>query len=152
MTSIETALQTASAICEAWTKETTTPEPSRVDIRVEADDLLAAVQALYDANWGYLSAITGMDLGVDKGEMVVLYHFCEGAAVFTLRVYIPRDDPKVPSVYGIIPSVSFYERELIEMFGIDVVDTPNRDRLFTPDDWPDGIYPMRKDFEHLQGS
>ena len=55
--------------------------------------------------------------------------------------------PGVPSVCAIIPSASFFERELIEMFGITVDGTPNRDRLFLPDDWPQGVYPLRKDFK-----
>jgi NADH-quinone oxidoreductase subunit D len=36
------------------------------------------------------------------------------------------------------------------MFGVDVVGTPNPDRLFLPDDWPDGVYPLRKDCHPAQ--
>ena len=41
----------------------------------------------------------------------------------------------------------------MEMFGVTVVDTPNPDRLFLPDEWPAGVYPLRKDFsiELLKG-
>ncbi|MBN2303971.1 MAG: NADH-quinone oxidoreductase subunit C [Anaerolineae bacterium] len=142
----EAILQTGSALIAVWAKETLTPEPNRLDAIIEPDDLLAAVTALRDAHWGYLSTITGVDLGVEAGEFELLYHFCAGAAILTLRVRIPRDQPVVTSIYSVIPSVSFYERELIEMFGITIEGTPNTDRLFLPDDWPQGVYPMRKDF------
>jgi ech hydrogenase subunit E len=33
----------------------------------------------------------------------------------------------------------------MEMFGVVVEGTPNTNRLFLPDDWPDGVYPLRKD-------
>ena len=33
----------------------------------------------------------------------------------------------------------------MEMFGVVVDGTPNPSRLFLPDDWPDGVYPLRKD-------
>lgn len=140
-------IETAAALLSAWAAETSQPEPDRLDAVVPREKLLAAVQTMVDARWGYLAAITGLDLGVEAGLFEVLYHFCSEAAVTTLRVPVPRDDAWVPSIYAIIPSVSFYERELMEMFGINVEGTPNTDRLFLPDDWPAGVYPLRKDFK-----
>ncbi len=142
----ETLLETAAALLQPWAAEPVMPEASRMDVPVPAADLLAAVKALHDARWGYLSAITGLDLGPEAGAMEALYHFCMGAAVVTLRVRLPRDGASVPSVCGLIPSASFFERELSEMFGVTVTDTPDPSRLFLPDDWPDGVYPLRKDF------
>ncbi len=146
-TPLQAHLRAASRLLLQWSKETTTPEPNRVDAVIDATDLLAAVKAMQSANWGYLATITGIDLGAEAGEIELLYHFCSGAAVVTLRVRTPRDDPFVPSIYEIVPSVSFYERELIEMLGVTIVNTPNTQRLFLPDDWPAGVYPLRKDFK-----
>jgi Ni,Fe-hydrogenase III component G len=139
-------LQTAANILEQWAVEITTPEPNRLDARITAPDVLAAVKGMVAAHWGYLATITGLDRGADDGELELLYHFCYGAAIVTLRVYIPYDNAFVPSVCEIIPSASFYERELIEMLGITIANTPNTDRLFLPDDWPEGVYPLRKNF------
>ena len=147
MVNTETALQAAAKLLLQWSQETTTPEPNRLDVVIDATDLLAAVQAMHKANWGYLATITGIDLGIEAGQIELLYHFCSGAAVVTLRVRTPRDDAFVPSIYEIIPSVSFYERELIEMLGVTIVNTPSTQRLFLPDDWPAGVYPLRKDFK-----
>ncbi len=99
-----------------------------------------------DNGWGYLASIIGVDLGVEAGQFEVLYVFCAGAAVLTLAVKIPRATAVIPSVCGIIPSASFFERELSEMFGITIT-TPNPDRLFLPEEWPHNAYPLRKDFE-----
>ncbi|HLF28919.1 MAG TPA: NADH-quinone oxidoreductase subunit C [Anaerolineae bacterium] len=162
------ALRSALSLLEPWAKSVTTPEPHRLDVRVAAPDLMAAVQALVEARWGYLTAITGLDhpgLPADvaqqasgqelqartgpnarSGAFEALYHFCNGAAVVTLRVSLPRASASVPSVCSLIPAASFFERELSEMFGVNVVDTPVPDRLFLPDDWPAGVYPLRKDF------
>lgn len=116
-------------------------------LNVAADDLLAVTAAIMDNNWGYLATITGVDLGPEAGEMEVLYHFCRGTAVITLYVTVPRDNAIVPSVCGLIPSASFFERELSEMFGITITNTPNTDHLFLPDNWPADVYPLRKDFQ-----
>ncbi len=141
----ETSLQNAQSLLASWTQESQTPEANRLDLVVLPEHLKASVQALVDARWGYLSAITGLDLGVEAGQIETLYHFCQGAAVTTLRVRAPRQAPSLPSICSILPSASLYERELMEMFGVDIPDTPNKDRLFTPDDFPAGVYPLRKD-------
>lgn len=144
------ALQRAGRLLAPWAQATRAPEHGRLDVVLAPDDLPAAVEALGEARWGYLTTITGRDLGVEAGELEVLYHFCAGAAIVTLRVYMPRAEASVPSVCPIIPSASFFERELSEMLGVDVIGTPNPDRLFLPDDWPDGVYPLRKDFAGVE--
>ncbi|MBN1564702.1 MAG: NADH-quinone oxidoreductase subunit C [Anaerolineae bacterium] len=144
---LEVKLKTAAKFLDRWAVETTTPEPERLDVVIDATDLLAAVAGMVKIQWGYLATITGIDLGVEDGRLELLYHFCSGPAVVTLRVRIPRGNAFIPSIYEFIPSVSFYERELIEMLGITIANTPNTDRLFLPDDWPEGVYPLRKDFD-----
>lgn len=146
----ETLLKEATAILEPWTKETSQPEEGRLDLALDSDDLLPAIEALVTARWGYLASITGLDHGPEEGSMECLYHFCRDAAVLGLRVEIGRENPVVQSVCGPIPSASFFERELSEMFGITVEGTPVPDKLFLPDDWPEGVYPLRKDFEMAQ--
>jgi Ni,Fe-hydrogenase III component G len=140
------AVETAQTLLAQWATETATPDPKRLDVSITADNLIAAVTALREARWGYLAAITGLDKGKDKGQIEVLYQFCSGPTVLTLRVLVPRDAAVVPSVCGVIPSASFLERELMEMLGVQAEGTPNTSRLYLPDEWPAGVYPLRKDF------
>jgi NADH:ubiquinone oxidoreductase subunit C len=163
-----TALQTAASLLAPWAKITTLLEPHRMDVTLAVAHVMPAVQALRRAHWGYLSAITGLDhpslpadltqqpgwqqcaadLGLEQaiGSIEVLYHFCSGAAVVTLRTHTPREAARVPSICSVIPAASFFERELAEMLGVVIADAPDSNRLFLPDDWPDGVYPLRKDF------
>lgn len=141
----DTVLKTAGDLLAAWTIETATPEANRLDVIVEVSNLLSAVRALDSARWGYLAGLTGLDLGVEAGQIEVLYHFCAGAAVVTLRVRTQRDHAAVPTICDMLPAASFYERELREMLGVEVIGLSNIDHLFLPDDWPDGVYPLRKD-------
>jgi Ni,Fe-hydrogenase III component G len=143
----EQLLQTAESLLVPYIQATEKPASNRLDVVVDGDDLVTAVYTLHQSPWGYLAAVTGLDLGVESGEMEVLYHFCAGAAVVTLRVKVDRETAVVPTICPIIPSASFFERELGEMFGITVAGTPNSDRLFLPDEWPEGVYPLRKDFQ-----
>ncbi|MBN1964802.1 MAG: NADH-quinone oxidoreductase subunit C [Anaerolineae bacterium] len=127
--------------------ELSQPEPDRLDATLaSSDDLVSMVTALRVKRLGYLAAITGLDLGPEAGEMEVLYHFCPGAATITLRVRVPREGATVPTLSIIIPVAESFERELSEMFGITVTGLRNPERLYLADDWPAGLYPMRKDF------
>ena len=144
---LERLLETAVMLLTSWIVEQTAPEPERVDIYIEKANLIPAVDSILENDWGYLAAITGMDPGAEDENLEVLYHFCEGPAVVTLRVNVPKETAVLPSVCELIPSASFFERELSEMFGIEITGTPDPSRLFLPDEWPEGTFPLRKDFQ-----
>ncbi len=146
MTNSEALLAQAVNLIGERASAQPTLEPDRIDVSVEPGKLLECIALLTTAHWGYLSAISGLDHGPEAGRLEVLYFFCNQAAVLTLRVPLPRESPRVPSVCGLIPSATLFERELMEMFGVVCEGTPNSLRLFLPDDWPDGTYPLRKDF------
>lgn len=152
----ETLMQAAESALKPIATEIKRLPDDRVDAILTADKLPVAVQALRDRNWGYLSAITGLDHpapppkpgeeGSQEGHIEVLYHFCEGNVVTTLRVTVAYGDARVPTICHLIPSATLFERELSEMLGVTVVDTPVTDHLLLPDGWPQGVYPLRKSF------
>lgn len=148
------ALETAEQYLRPLSTEVKIPEANRADYYMPAENLHAAVKALVDARWGYLSAITGLDVPAAEGSETeggvdVLYHFCEGAAIATLRLHVPYSNAVVPTVCDLLPAATLYERELIEMLGVQVSDTPNTDHLILPEEWPAGVYPLRKSFTGL---
>ncbi len=155
----ETLLKTSEDIVKEWTKEQQRPETNRLDVYIEKVDLVPAVQALVQAHWGYLSAISGLDISTPAGtedavvppdgHLEVLYHFCNRSAILTLRIRVPYTDAHVPSICKVIPSATLYERELMELFGVIVDETPVPDRLVLSDDWPVGVFPLRKSFTGL---
>ncbi len=140
-------LDQATILLKEYAVETKKIEPHRLDVVINAEHLLDAVGDLVRAHWGYLISVMGLDPGPATGQLEVLYHFGEGAAVVALRVRIPREQASIPSIQGIIPPASFFERELSEMFGIRVGDIPGDAHLFLPEDWPNGSYPLRKDWK-----
>jgi len=158
-------LTLAEELLKPWTVEKMRPEDIRLDVIIRPNDLKPATKAIIYAHWGYLSAITGLDRPAEKagqgdedvasevfseGHLEALYHFCRGAAVVTLRVSVPYSDANIDSVCEIIPSATLYERELMEMFGVEVKGTPSHEKLLLADDWPDGVYPLRKSFTGLE--
>ncbi len=140
-------LERAETILAQWLGEVTRPQTNRINVTIEAADLLPAITALVEARWGYLVAITGLDPGVETGALWVLYYFAEGAAVVTLQVTVPREQPVVPTIRDLIPLAGIYEQELGEVLGVGISGAPVGGRLFLPDDWPDDVYPLRKEFQ-----
>src|SRR5664279_3468612 len=102
----EATLQTAVELLASYQPIPDRPEPNRLDVKLGPDELIAAVTKLNAAHWGYLAGITGLDRAKDGDELEVLYHFCQGAAVLTLRVPVPRAAPAVPSLCEVIASAS----------------------------------------------
>jgi NADH-quinone oxidoreductase subunit C len=145
MNTTEAILQTAVELLAAHQTGHTRPEPNRLDVSMGPGDLVAAVAGLQAARWGYLAAITGLDLGPKTGELEVLYHFCSGPVIVTLRVRLPRANAAVPTLAGVIASAELLEHEMSEMLGVDVTGSAYADHLFLPEDWPAGAFPLRKE-------
>ena len=144
----EKAIEIARELAERWTwrLETRQPEPNRLDVLLASPtDLVPFAVALRVQRLGYLTAITGLDPGPDTGSLELLYHFCHGAAIISLRLKVPRQGPTVPSLSEIIPSAESSEREIAEMFGITFAGLRPTEHLYLPDGWPESTYPLRKD-------
>lgn len=142
------ALAKGIATALFWSLDIEEPEINRLDIKqVPVQELINIVTVLRVQRIGYLSAITGLDPGSGEEPLEVLYHFCAGQAVITLRVPVPRNAPEVPTLSAIIPVAESFERELQEMFGIIVSGLSAPEYLHLPDEWPGDVYPLRKEFD-----
>lgn len=91
----------------------------------------------------HISAITGVDTG---DSIEVIYHFDCRPSELNLKIALPKSDPRIATITEIFPGAVFYERDLMEMLGVKVEGHPNPKRLFLPDDWPEGEYPLRKEW------
>jgi NADH:ubiquinone oxidoreductase subunit C len=148
---LETIFETARLLVEDWAESVESPAPNRLDFSMKSVmDLVPATAGLRVKRLGYLSCITGLDPGADSPNLEVLYHFCSGPAIITLRFLVPKSNGMIPSLTQIIPSAESFERELSEMFGVQIMGLRNKDYLYLPDDWQPGQYPLRKDFNPSQ--
>jgi Ni,Fe-hydrogenase III component G len=92
-----------------------------------------------------LSAITGVDNG---DGLCVIYHLNrEGKVVLGLRVSLDKKSPTVRTVTAHFPSADIYEREIVDLFGIKVEGLACGCRYPLADSWPEGEYPLRKDWK-----
>lgn len=87
--------------------------------------------------------------GVDtRSHLEVLYHFSVETLnlLVSLRVKLERDHPRVESLAPLIKGAAWVEREMHELLGIEFTGHPDLRRLLLPEEWPEGVYPLRSDY------
>ncbi|MFF0267585.1 NADH-quinone oxidoreductase subunit C [Kribbella sp. NPDC004536] len=85
----------------------------------------------------------GLVAGHDEGDVVrVVYLFVRGTARVEL---VLSSGGVVPSLAGVSFAAGRFERELRDLFGVEVQGHPLPRRLVVHQHWPQGWYPMRRD-------
>lgn len=62
-----------------------------------------------------------------------------------LRTSAPAADPVFDSITPDIPNAGWSERECMDLLGMKFAGHPKPKRLILADDWPEGVYPLRKE-------
>jgi len=126
--------------------EISVKSPRQMFVTVAPENLIEAMRVFKDDIGLYhLSTITGRDTG-DKLE--ALYHLAMEGMELTVRSQTERSHPKLPTVTPVYPGAVFYEREVHDLVGIDIEGHPDLRPLVLPEDWPQGVYPLRKDWKY----
>ncbi|KPK84133.1 MAG: hypothetical protein AMJ81_06425 [Phycisphaerae bacterium SM23_33] len=96
-----------------------------------------------------LATATGIDVrdGID-----VLYHWCiePQGVVVTLKVLAAGPEMTVDSIAPVVPAANWIEREMHDLLGANFRGHPDMRRLILDDSWPEGVYPLRKDFDQVR--
>ena len=103
---------------------------------------------LYKKWNGRLVSVFAEDTRDSDQVFVIFYVYAlESAHGFLiLRVPVPAEDATLISLTNAIPAVNWQEREIQDLFGINLLGHPNPRRCALHDDWPE-VYPLRKDFD-----
>ena len=117
--------------------------PNRNQSTVTAQTLAERATALLDDGFR-LALVSGHD---DPDGLRVVYLFVAAPPDrrVELVLTISRSAPRIPSLAAVSFPASRFERELHDLFGIEVTDHPLPRRLVRHQHWPEGWYPMRRD-------
>jgi len=99
-----------------------------------------------------LSTVVGTDETPIRGMLSVTYWIsgnAESGDVWVgLKSYLHPDEPVIDSITPYHPGANWYERENKDLLGIIPRNHPDPRRLILPDDFPENVYPMRKDYDY----
>jgi NADH-quinone oxidoreductase subunit C len=117
------------------------PDVSGV-LDVAAADWRAAVTALRGSGASWFDLLTAYD-ELDDGFAVVLRVARPGGDAVLLRTRVPRERPVLASVADLYPGAAWHEREVREMFGIEVEGLTDQRPLLLGAGAP--AHPLRKE-------
>ncbi len=115
--------------------------------KIEANDLVTLSKSLRDdpsLKFDYLCNLGGTDTGTN---FEVVYSLASIALSHRIdfKIIMPYENAAVDSVQTIWPAANWYEREMWELYGIDIRNHGNLKRFLLPDDWDQG-HPLRKNW------
>ena len=118
---------------------------NRIFLLCEAENAYAINKFLFEDVHARFVIATGID---SDDCFEVLYHFSydQLGCVITVKAFIrDRQNPAIESITPFLPAAEWIEREIHDILGIDFKNHPNLRRLILFDDWPEGVYPLRKE-------
>ena len=115
---------------------------------VPADRLVEICTFLRDdpeLDFAMLSWVGGVDLMPREPRFEVVYHLLSLTRNlrFVLKVALPEENPRVPTVVGVWPTADWHERETYDFYGIEFIGHPDMTRILLPEEWVG--WPLRKD-------
>jgi NADH:ubiquinone oxidoreductase subunit C len=132
-------------------KELEVKQPRRYVFEVSPDKLRDVISGVIKVSpQTYVSAISGVDY-INEGVIEVNYCLwvIEDNVMVVLKVRVPRDSPKVPTIYDLIPGALNSELEAYDLVGVvfEGNDKLRRGFLTPPEIASQNVFPLRKDFK-----
>lgn len=115
---------------------------------VAVDKLVEVARSLKDdenLKFDFLCNLGGVDTG-ENFEAVYNVASIGNNLRLDFKVIMPYEGAEVESLQEIWPAINWYEREMWELYGINIKNHDNLTRFLLPDDWDQG-FPMRKDWD-----
>ena len=119
--------------------------PRRIYVEVKPKDIPEATRLVHKDLGARFQIASGIDT---PSGMEILYHwaFDSHDVVVNIVTKLDKNKPEIDSVAFICTGIEWIEREMWELLGITFRNHPDMRRLLLADDWPEGVYPLRRDF------
>ena len=117
----------------------------RVYVEIQPQAIRQIASYLFGDRGARFNIATGLDT---RTHIEILYHFTieEINLLISLRVKLHRNRPQIASLAPCFEAANWIERELSELLGVKFTGHPDPRRLLLPEDWPDGVFPLRQDY------
>jgi Ni,Fe-hydrogenase III large subunit/Ni,Fe-hydrogenase III component G len=143
--SVVTSVSTGLAVPEGAVRET---RPGELLLETTASALPGFADRITAGLSGRLMSLFASDER-DVAGRFLLHHlwFLPGLRSFLhLMAPVLPVEPSFPSIAAKYPAANWFEREVMDLFGLVPEGHPNPTRVALHDDWPDGAWALRKDF------
>ena len=145
MTSVISTVSTALGVADWAVRELRAGE---LTLEAKAAALPALADRVVLGLDGRLMSLFASDERHATGRFVVHHVWSLPRHRTFLHIAAPIDPatPSYPSIAAKYPAANWFEREVMDFFGLVPEGHPNPARVALHDDWPDGAWTLRKDF------
>lgn len=114
---------------------------------IPATEIVGFVKDLNERGNFSLKLITATDERGENGSFKIWYIFgAPKANAFLIPFVQLKDVEEFPSLVSVLHGAGHYERQIRTFFGLKPVDHPDSRPAILQDNWPDNLFPLRKDF------
>jgi Ni,Fe-hydrogenase III large subunit/Ni,Fe-hydrogenase III component G len=145
MTPVIPAVSAALGVAEWLVREA---RPGELTLEAAAATVPALADRIVEGLGGRLMSLFATDERGETGRFVLRSVWSLPSQRAFLHFASPIDPaaPSYPSIAARHPAANWFERETMDFFGLVPDGHPNPARVALHDDWPDGAWPLRKDF------
>ncbi len=121
--------------------------PTRVYIDIKPEAITKITPYVFRNLGARFNIASGVDC---RYHMEILYHFIIEDINLLISFRVKLDKKKaleIDSITNIIEGANWVEREIHELLGINFKGHPDLRKLLLPDEWPEGVYPLRCDYK-----
>ncbi len=123
-----------------------TPLPTRLFVDVDKNSVRSMCNVVVGMGARYLVSIGYDNIARDNTlGLVHTFSFDNDNVFCCVRTKVAADNPVCDSITPDIPNAGWSEREYMDLLGMKFEGHPKPKRLILADDWPAGIYPLRKE-------
>jgi NADH-quinone oxidoreductase subunit C len=117
-------------------------------VTLKKERIVEIIQFLYDhpeLKFQYLTTLCGIHYS-ESQQLSVMYqlHNLHSNLRIRLKIYVPEDNPVVPSLTSVFAAANWMERETYDFYGVFFTGHPNLKRILNVDEMI--IFPMRKEY------
>lgn len=122
------------------------PRERRLFVDVSYDQFFPVFEhAKQEQGFSFLCTITGLDEGTQFG---FIYHLARpDGVVLNLKTTVSKEKAAIKTVTSYFNDADIYEREIVDLLGVNVEGLKEGKRYPLPDNWPKGQFPLRKDWK-----
>jgi Ni,Fe-hydrogenase III component G len=120
--------------------------PDKVYIDIHAGSLKKIAEYVFHEMKARFNTTTAIDA---RDHMEMLYHFMfdQQDLLVSFRLRLEKPNLEIESLAPLFEGANWCEREIHETLGINFKGHPDLRRLLLPEDWPDGVFPLRRDYQ-----
>jgi Ni,Fe-hydrogenase III large subunit/Ni,Fe-hydrogenase III component G len=128
----------------------TQPHPDTLYFAIDKRAMPAVVDGLVNEMQARFMISVGTDKRPVTGDFAILHLFSldRDHLYVLLESAVSEKDLRIASITGVVPGANWAEREYRDAIGVHPEGHPDPRRLLLADDWPEGVYPLRRDFPY----